>query len=245
MKYKLNLNDRAFKAIINKTKTIEIRANTKNHNYSNLKKDDIIEFTNSKNNKIICKVKEINHYDTVEELLTLEGTRYTTSSTNDFKMAVERINNLSGYKEEIAKSGIYAIHIEYLYNDKDIWNELYKKCQEVLNPREISSSVSAGDVAAAILTKNGNIYTGVCIDTACSLGFCAERNAIGNMITNGEQEIEKLVCIGKNNNIMMPCGVCRELMLQLSDNNKKTEILTDLENKTVITLDKLLPNWWK
>lgn len=245
MKYKFNLNDRAFEAIINKTKRIEIRANTNNHNYGNLEKNDIIEFTNSKNNKIICKVKEVNHYDTLEELLMLEGTRYTTSSTNDFKTAIERINNLSGYKKEISKSGVFAIHIEYLYNDKDTWNELYEKCKEVLNPRKISDSVDAGGVAAAILTKNGNIYTGVCIDTACSLGFCAERNAIGNMITNGEQEIEKLVCIGNHKNIMMPCGACRELMLQLSDNNKKMEILTDLENKTVITLDELLPNWWR
>lgn len=36
------------------------------------------------------------------------------------------------------------------------------------------------------------IYTGVCIDTACTLGMCAERNAIANMITNGEGKIVKL-----------------------------------------------------
>ncbi|MBP3463855.1 MAG: hypothetical protein J6K45_05190 [Clostridia bacterium] len=245
MKYKLNLNDRAFDAIINKTKRIEIRTNTNNHNYDSLESNDIIEFTNSINRKIICKVKDVNHYDTVENLLILEGTKYTTSSTNDYQKAIERINSLNGYEEAIKKFGVYAIHIEYLYELTNIWDELYKKCKEILNNRIISDSVTAGGVAAAILTTRGNIYTGVCIDTACSLGCCAERNAIGNMITNGEHEIDMLVCIGNNDKIMMPCGACRELLMQLSNYNKNMKILTNLEKKNTITLEKLMPNWWK
>lgn len=47
-----------------------------------------------------------------------------------------------------------------------------------MNPRIISPFIEAGDVAAAILTKQGNIYVGVCIDTACTLGMCAERNGL-------------------------------------------------------------------
>lgn len=245
MKYKLNLNDRAFDAIINKTKRIEIRTNTNNHNYDSLESNDIIEFTNSINRKIICKVKDVNHYDTVENLLILEGTKYTTSSTNDYQKAIERINSLNGYEEAIKKFGVYAIHIEYLYELTNIWDELYTKCKEILNNRIISDSVTAGGVAAAILTTRGNIYTGVCIDTACSLGCCAERNAIGNMITNGEHEIDMLVCIGNNDKIMMPCGACRELLMQLSNYNKNMKILTNLEKKNTITLEKLMPNWWK
>lgn len=245
MKYELDLNDRAFEAIINKSKRVEIRANTNNDNYSNMKCGDLIEFTNSNNRKIVCKIKEVNHYDDVETLLILEGTKYTTSSTNDYQEAVERIYALNGYQEAIKKTGVYAIHIEFLYEVTNIWNELYKKCKEVLNSRTISDSVEAGGVAAAILTKNGNIYTGVCIDTACSLGFCAERNAIGNMITNGEEEITKLVCIGSSNNIMMPCGACREFMLQLSSSNKSMQILTNLENESTVYLEELMPNWWK
>ncbi len=246
MVHELDLNDRAFEAIINQSKRVEIRANTGNYNYDKMKPGELIEFTNSVNRKIVCKVKEINHYETVEELLMLEGTKYTTSSTNNYQEAVGRIYDLNGYKEAIKEMGVYAIHIQYLYELTDIWNELYKKCKEVLNSRTISDSVEAGGVAAAILTKKGNIYTGVCIDTACSLGFCAERNAIGNMITNGEEEITKLVCIGSHNdNIMMPCGACRELMLQLSDNNKGMQILTNLEDKSIVCLEDLMPKWWK
>lgn len=210
-----------------------------------MKYSDVIEFTNSNGRKIVCRVLEVNHYDTLEELFTLEGTKYTTSSTDDYKIAIQRINALNGYEEAISKAGVYAIHIKYLYELTNIWEELYKKCKDVLNGRDISDSVSAGGVAAAILTKKGNIYTGVCIDTACSLGFCAERNAIGNMITNGEHEIDMLVCIGSNDNIMMPYGACRELMLQLSYYNNNMKIMTNLENKESITLSELIPNWLK
>ena len=52
--------------------------------------------------------------------------------------------------------------------------ELYQKAVEVLDPRQVSENVETGGVAAALVTDKGNVYRGVCIDTACSLGFCAE-----------------------------------------------------------------------
>lgn len=245
-KYELNLNDRAFNAIINRTKRIELRASSDEKNYNEYEANDKIIFKNSKNEEILCEIKENNHYDTLEELLMLEGTRYTTSSTNSYDEAITNILKLSEYKERINKNGINAIHIQYLYQISDVWNKLYLEAKKVLNPRTVSESVDAGGVATAILTTNGNIYTGVCIDTACSLGFCAERNAIGTMITNGENEIEKLLCIGSHNdNIMMPCGACRELLLQLSEKNKNMEIITDLNTLQTIKLIELMPRWWK
>ena len=73
-----------------------------------------------------------------------------------------------------------------------MWNKLYSAARAVQNGRVISPFIEAGGVAAAILTKKDNIYVGVCIDTACTLGMCAERNAIANMITNCESEIERV-----------------------------------------------------
>lgn len=242
---KLNLNNRAFQAIIDGTKRIEIRTNTESHNYDELKKNDMIEFTNTENRKIMCRVVDIAHYKSAEELLMLEGTKYTTSSTNDYQEAVHNIYNLNGYREKIKKHGVFAIHLEYLYKIDEVWQYLVNKCQSVLNPRQLSDSVEAGGVAAAILTDNGNIYTGVCLDTACSLGFCAERNAIGNMITNGENNIVKLVCLGSNHNIMMPCGACRELLMQISDANRDLEILCNFETKDTVKLKELMPRYWK
>ena len=126
----------------------------------------------------------------------------------------------------------------------DIWQVLYKRACEVQNPRTISRFIDAGGVGAAILTKGGNIYVGVCIDTACSLGMCAERNAIANMITNGEHEIDKVVAVMPNGKVGAPCGACQELMMQLSETSGDIEILTDYDNRKTVRLKDLLPDWW-
>ncbi|MBQ9695641.1 MAG: cytidine deaminase, partial [Oscillospiraceae bacterium] len=96
-----------------------------------------------------------------------------------------------------------------------IWNTMYEAARSVLHPRRISDYVTGGEVAAAVLSKSGRIYTGVCIDTCSTLGICAERNAIFNMLTNGEQEIDKVLCILPDGSNGAPCGACRELMVQL------------------------------
>ncbi len=127
---------------------------------------------------------------------------------------------------------------------ENIWDILYDKAKSVQNPREISPLMTAGEVSAAILTKKGNIYTGVCIDTASTLGVCAERNAMMNMITNGETEIDKVVAILPDGSVGSPCGACREFMMQLSSNSKDIEILLDLETGKTITLWELMPDWW-
>lgn len=245
MKRYLNLNDRAFNAIKDRTKRIEIRANTNNNDYSQYEIGDIIVFNNSNNETINCKIKEINKYETIEKLLMLEGTKYTLSSTDDYNEGIDSINSLNGYRESIKENGVYAIHIEYLYSDNNIWNELYNKALEKQKMCDISNKfLDAGGVSSAILTKEGNIYTGVCIDTSCSLGMCAERNAISTMITNGEHEILKVVCIGSEGNFMMPCGACMEYMMQLSDESENIEILKNLETKEFVKLKELIPTWW-
>lgn len=242
---KLDLNDRAALAIKNNTKRVEIRANKDNkHDYSTLKENDIIEFTTDVLGIFYVKVKEVNHYNTVDELLTLEGTRFTTSSTNDKEEGINAIHRLNGYEEAIKKSGVYAIHIEYLYSKNTVWEELYEKAKIIRKERTFSGLISGGQVSAAILTKNHNIYTGVCIDMTCSLGMCAERNAIANMITNGENKITKLVCIDSHGKVVSPCGACREYLMQLSKSSPDIEILTDLDTKKTIKLKKLVPDWW-
>ena len=95
------------------------------------------------------------------------------------------------------------------------WSIMYEKAKEVLQERQISKFIEAGSVAAAIKTVTGNIYVGVCFDTSCSLGMCAERNAIANMITNGENGICRLIAVDRNGKAIPPCGACREFMVQL------------------------------
>lgn len=127
---------------------------------------------------------------------------------------------------------------------ENIWNKLYNEALRVQNDRVVSPFIEAGGVAAALLTKAGNIYVGVCIDTASALGMCAERNAIANMITNGESQIDKIVAVTHDGNVGSPCGVCREYMMQLDKDSGEIEILLDLESEKTIQLKELIPDWW-
>ena len=128
--------------------------------------------------------------------------------------------------------------------DYKIWDKLYNEACKVQNSRVISPFIEGGQVAAAILTKKGNIYTGICLDTASTLGICAERNAIFNMLTNGESKIEKIVCVMSNGNVGTPCSACRELIMQLDKDSKNIQILIDKNEYKAITMNELMPNWW-
>ena len=125
-----------------------------------------------------------------------------------------------------------------------MWKKLYDAARSVQNARVISPFIEAGGVAAAILTKKGSIYVGVCIDTACTLGMCAERNAIANMITNGESQIEKVVAVMPDGKLGTPCGACREYMMQLDPDSGEIEILLDLAEEKTTKLKDLVPDWW-
>lgn len=127
----------------------------------------------------------------------------------------------------------------------DIWEEMYKEARIVQNGREISPFIEAGGVAAAILTKRGNIYVGVCIDTASTLGMCAERNTIANMITNGESQIAKFVAVMPDGKVGSSYGACREYMMQLDSESSEIEILLNLETKKTVKLKELIPDWWR
>lgn len=126
-----------------------------------------------------------------------------------------------------------------------IWKNLYDEAMKVLNPRKISEWMEAGGVAAAVESGSGKIYTGVCVDSACTLGICAERNAIFNMITQGEQRIRRVIAVNWNGKAMPPCGACRELMAQLMpDGYRDIKIMLDYEKEKVLTLGELTPEWW-
>ncbi len=126
-----------------------------------------------------------------------------------------------------------------------IWTKMYDAAKQKLNGRRISDYVTCGEVSAAILSKSGKIYTGVCIDTCSTLGICAERNAIFNMITNGESEIEKILCIMPDGKCGAPCGACRELIVQLmAGHYHDVEIMMDMKTGRTVTLGNLTPEWW-
>lgn len=100
----------------------------------------------------------------------------------------------------------------------------------------------AGVVACALQAKNGKIYTGICLNLVCGLGFCAEASAISEMLKDRETEIEMIVALTEKGNIIPPCGRCRELLYQINTHNLNTSVIVSDSN--ILKLKELLPNTW-
>ena len=126
------------------------------------------------------------------------------------------------------------------------WKEMYRAAKAAQNPRQISPDGEAGSVAAAVLSESGRIYTGVCVDTSCTLGICAERSAIFRMIEEGESQIRRVLALMPGGRLGPPCGACRELMVQLMpEAYRGIEILMDTtEGRQILALGEITPAWW-
>ncbi len=105
----------------------------------------------------------------------------------------------------------------------------------------LEDDFSAAAVASALRTEAGNLYTGVCLDLACGIGFCAEHAAVAEMLKHRETRIIAIVAVGKRG-LLPPCGRCRELMLQVDARNADTEVL--LRGERMVRLADLLPEHW-
>lgn len=185
------------------------------------------------------------------EVLDDNGIPYTVRPTNgagfSIKTGQQDFLNIYVPNEYLHKASEL---VEELFDkpelDTDkIWTDMYNAAKAVKGERKISEQVSAGEVAAAIRSKSGKIYTGVCIDTCCTLGICAERNAIFNMITNGDWEIDKVLCIMPDGSSGAPCGACRELMVQIMPGKyHDIEIMLDYATGKTVKLGEITPEWW-
>ncbi len=120
--------------------------------------------------------------------------------------------------------------------------KLIEEAKKIVGEYELSTpDFSAGSVAAALLTTNGNIYTGINIEIACGIGFCAEHSAIAQMLKHRETQIEMIVALDAVS-IRPPCGRCRELMFQIDYKNLDAKVY--ISQKEYRTLDELLPCRW-
>ena len=114
----------------------------------------------------------------------------------------------------------------------------------VLHPHRVGDR-DFGDVAAALITDTGNVYVGVCIDTAGGTGFCAEHAAIAAMVTAREYKITKIVAVCQADDqgavhVVPPCGRCREFISQIDPTNLDTEVV--LTRHRTANLRDLLPH---
>ena len=85
-------------------------------------------------------------------------------------------------------------------------------------------------VGAALLAKNGMVYTGCNIENAAyGATICAERTAIFKAVSEGHRDFDTIVIAGRSDDYCVPCGTCRQVMMEFAPDltviclNKKGE----------------------
>jgi cytidine deaminase len=120
-------------------------------------------------------------------------------------------------------------------------DELIDAARRVRGEFPLGAGFSAGGVGAAVRGRSGMIYTGICLDLACGIGFCAEHAAVAEMLKHQESEIDAVVAVGEGV-ILAPCGRCRELMAQINPANLDCRVV--LGEDRIVMLRTLLPEHW-
>ncbi len=122
--------------------------------------------------------------------------------------------------------------------------ELIKKAKEAA--RNAYVPYSGFTVGAALLTKQGKVYTGCNIENAAYTPTnCAERTAFFKAVSEGEREFDAIAVVGGKNcdftDYCTPCGVCRQVMTEFCSEDFRVILGKNGEDFRVITLRNLLP----
>lgn len=120
------------------------------------------------------------------------------------------------------------------------YNILMEKAKEVSKNAYIPYSHFA--VGACVLTKSGKVYTGCNFENASfGLTICAERNAIGSAIADGEKELAAIAIFSPKMHDCTPCGACRQVISEFCP-PEGIDIITTNENGLIIrNFNELLP----
>ena len=99
-------------------------------------------------------------------------------------------------------------------------------------------------VGAALLTKSGKIFTGCNVENSSyGLTNCAERTAVFKAVSEGELEFTEVVIYADSEKLPAPCGACRQVLSEFSDDMKITMISRDEQVESNIA--DLLPLGFK
>jgi len=119
---------------------------------------------------------------------------------------------------------------------------------QMIATKQTKSGVVA-DVGAAVVSTDGDVYTGVCVGTDSNT-ICAERTAIATMIGASQSYlVHTVVAVWKDEDgaiyVIPPCGHCRQFIADMHpDNIPVTQVI--LSHDVVVPLSALLPyyDWW-
>ena len=97
-------------------------------------------------------------------------------------------------------------------------------------------------VAALLIDNNGKKHKGVNVENASfGLTLCAERNAITTAVTENMKKIKVLVVTGKTPEPISPCGACRQVIREFSDNDTVIILANKDKKYKIASLEELLP----
>lgn len=97
-------------------------------------------------------------------------------------------------------------------------------------------------VGAAILADDNKIYTGCNVENiSYPCGSCAEQGAISAMICGGGRQIKEILILGNGQNLITPCGACRQRIAEFSKPQTLIHLATTQGIQKTLTLTELLP----
>lgn len=119
-----------------------------------------------------------------------------------------------------------------------------KLVEAALAARENAYSFYSGfAVGAALLTKDGQIYTGCNIENGVfSLSVCAERTAFYVAVAQGEREFQAMAIAADETDYCYPCGSCRQVMAEFCDGDFEIITIKTASDYEKMTLAQLLPS---
>lgn len=139
------------------------------------------------------------------------------------------------------RSTSYDGHVEEDRSDAP-HSDLIASALAVVNPHPVGRRL-IGHVGAALITSEGEIFRGVCVDTGSGTGFCAEAAAIGAMVTAGQYRIARIVAVwasaAREVYVLPPCGRCREFIRQIDPGNLDADVI--ISPSESLPLRELLP----
>ena len=137
---------------------------------------------------------------------------------------------------------IYGIlNEEKIWEEKEMTDTDKKLIAEAKRVREFAyCPYSKFAVGAAVLGASGEIYGGCNIENASfSVTNCAERTAIFNAISSGEEDLLAIAVVAEGLNPVSPCGACRQVIAEFNSPHILMANLADEVKE--MTLEELLP----
>ena len=121
------------------------------------------------------------------------------------------------------------------------YNYLMEKAIEV--SKNAYAPYSKFPVGACILTDTDNIYCGCNFENASyGLTICAERNAIGTAVANGDRIVKAIAIYSPNQDNCTPCGACRQVLYEFSNKILGLDVIVKIgEDLKIYKLSELLP----